>query len=212
MRQARFNANILSIDACAESLARRTRILRDAGFRVCKKSSGTAALRATSHGHPDVLLLGKTLEGMTPDELCRRIKQRPATCSTMVVAIAGPSEGERIEKLELGADWILCEPVDDDELVATLNTLVKIRWTTEQLRQRVDELELTHPRNGHPRSLSDEISAPLDCIDTWTRILKGDNLERPLVHHGLEAIAHNVALLRRMLNERLPASREPKIP
>jgi DNA-binding response OmpR family regulator len=213
MRQARFNATVLNVDGRPESRARRSEMLREAGFKVREASSGAAALRAC-RGCPDVLVLGTDLADMSATELCRQIKCHTATFSMMVLVIS--SGYERAQKLESGADWILCEPLEDEELVATLNSLVRIRWTLEQLRQRVDELELEAPTRAHRAGTlthpPDECSAPLDCIEMWVNILKRDDIERPLVQHALEAIEHNLSLLRKLTRDKNPVHRESHTP
>jgi DNA-binding response OmpR family regulator len=213
MRQARFNATILNVDGCPETRARRSEMLREAGFKVREASSGAAALRAC-RGCPDVLILGTEPADMSAMELCRQIKCHTATFSMMVLVIS--SGYERAHTLEIGADWILCEPLDDEELIATLNSLVRIRWTLEQLRQRVDELELKAPAHAQGAETltrpSGECSTPLDCIEMWVNILKRDDLERPLVQHALEAIEHNVSLLRKLTREKSTVPRESPAP
>ena len=156
---------------------------------------------------------------MSGFELCRRVKQHPATRSTMVLELSAPSGDDRVKGFEVGADCFLSEPLDEEELVATINTLVRIRWTQEQLRQRVDELERfgagsqkRHPREDSGARLSTELAVPFDCITTWTRILKRGDVEQALLQHGLEAIEHNVSLLENVTCELLALIRKSHTP
>ncbi len=210
MGKARFNALILNADGRNDARVRTTQVLRAAGFEVCGVETGHAALLEAFRRCPDVLLLVMGLCDMSGFDLCRHVKQDPRTCTTMVLEVSGPSAGERVRGLETGADWFLTEPLDDEELIAVLNTLVRLRWTQEQLRQRVDELEcLSHVagalqgRDDTVARLSLEFTAPLDCISTWARILKSADVEKPLRQHGLEAIEHNASLLRTITRELL---------
>ncbi len=210
MGQARFNALILNADGRNDARTRRTQLLRVAGFEVLEADSGQAALLNAFHRCPDVLLLGMGFRDMSGFDVCRHVKQDPRTCATMVLEVSGPSAGERVRGLETGADWFLAEPLDDEELIAIINTLVRLRWTQEQLRQRVDELENLRPVSEDPKArddsrarLSGEFAVPLDCILTWTRMLKSADVERPLLEHGLEAIEHNASLLRSVTRELL---------
>jgi DNA-binding response OmpR family regulator len=212
MGQARFNAVILNVDGHSVSRARRTDFLRDAGFEVLEADSAVTALRRASRA--DVMLIAGPLEDISVPGLCRRVKQHPATRSTMILDLSR-SRGDRPACcLEAGADWFSSEPLEGEDLVAAINSLVRVRWTQEQLRQRVDELERIVPGTEGPLSpsgsaapTSDEFAAPLDCVAMWVRILMTEEVERPLRQHGLAAIEHNISLIRDAARELLSLAR-----
>ena len=74
------------------------------------------------------------MPGMDGIDVCRRIKQDPAHRLTPVVLITGMAQREkRLEGLDAGADDFLSKPVDIQELLARVRTLIRIKRYTDDL-------------------------------------------------------------------------------
>ena len=111
-----------------------SRLLAREGYEVAVVADGPAAFEAMSHQPPDAILLDVVLPGMSGFEICRRLKQEPRTLLTPVVLVTGLGEREqRIEGLEAGADDFLTKPVDTQELVARVRSLVRMKRYTDDL-------------------------------------------------------------------------------
>ncbi len=233
MAQARFNARILNLEADDSSRCAKTAKLRAAGFEVSEASTGVQALSVAWSWHPDLIVTNMRLPDIAASELCRRLKEDPQTASIMVLEISDRdcAPDDRITALEMGADVLLPEPVDTDELVATINRLVKIRWLQEQLRGRVDELETqlrvfqrnvqsigtkaremsgSQAQRRFPPNTAEELTTPLTSIITWACALRTGNYDRELVMDGLEEIErqarHELQLLKKLMH------RDPRRP
>ena len=77
-----------------------------------------ALLSATLEG---VLFLDILMPKMTGHELCRTLKQDPATATVKVVILTGLSEeSEKQKALEVGADEFLTKPFSPMHLLETL--------------------------------------------------------------------------------------------
>jgi putative two-component system response regulator len=93
-----------------------------------------SALDAVRTFLPDVVLLDVMLPGATGFDVCRRLKQDPATRLTPVVLVTALDAREaRIEGLEAGADDFLSKPVDGNELLARVRSLVRVKRYTDDL-------------------------------------------------------------------------------
>ncbi|HTU90087.1 MAG TPA: SpoIIE family protein phosphatase, partial [Gemmataceae bacterium] len=108
------------------------------GFQVLQASTGAEALRLVQK-QPDIAILDVNLPDMSGFEVCRRIKEDPATASLLVLHLSGlfSSSDDRIEGLEGGADGYLVKPVTPRELVAQVKALLRIR----QAEQAVNACE-----------------------------------------------------------------------
>jgi putative two-component system response regulator len=110
------------------------RILVKEGYAVEVVNEGLAALAAVSEYRPHLVLLDVNMPGMTGIEVCRRLKQDAANRLTPVVLVTGLTQREkRIEGLEAGADDFLSKPVDAQELLARVRTLIRMKRYTDDL-------------------------------------------------------------------------------
>jgi putative two-component system response regulator len=110
------------------------RILVKEGYGVEVAGTGSAALEALPIYKPHLVLLDVNMPGMSGIEACRRIKQDPAYRLTPVVLITGMAQREkRLEGLDAGADDFLSKPVDIQELLARVRTLIRIKRYTDDL-------------------------------------------------------------------------------
>lgn len=108
-------------------------------FHVLTASNGKAALSICEEGHCDIVLLDVMMPEMDGFEVCRRLKQNPATMHipvVMVTALDNPED--RVRGLEAGADDFLTKPVNDLALVTRVKSLVRLKMLTDDLRMRAE--------------------------------------------------------------------------
>ncbi len=110
------------------------RILVRDGYTVEVVNDGLAALEAVQAHKPHVVLLDVNMPEMNGIDVCRTIKQDFATRLTPVILVTGMAQREkRIEGLEAGADDFLSKPVDAQELLARVRSLVRMKRYTDDL-------------------------------------------------------------------------------
>jgi putative two-component system response regulator len=110
------------------------RLLGQAGYEVEVVHDGLSALRSIKARTPDLVVLDVVIPGLNGMELCRRLKQDRATRLLPIVLITGHNEREKkIEGVTAGADDFLSKPVDTEELVARVRSLVQIKRYTDDL-------------------------------------------------------------------------------
>jgi two-component system phosphate regulon response regulator PhoB len=74
---------------------------------------------------PDILILDWMLPGLSGIELCRRLRQRPATQKLpLILLTARGEEPDRVRGLETGADDYVVKPFSVNELVARAGRLL----------------------------------------------------------------------------------------
>lgn len=112
--------------------------LEAAGHRVLSARDGAAALRMLSAQPVDLVLCEAALPDMDGIEVCRAIKQAPATRDIPVVLlIAGADEVMRQRAVDAGADEVAVMPVARD----TVLTLVRAQRRITRLKSQINELE-----------------------------------------------------------------------
>ena len=111
-------------------------LLRTQGFRVVTGGNGIDALDQFAQNQPDLVLLDIEMPQMDGFEVCRRLKQNPETRLTPVVLITGLMASEdRIRGIEVGANDFLSKPVDRNELLARVKSLLSLKAYTDELER-----------------------------------------------------------------------------
>lgn len=159
-----MTARILIVDddpAYRKLLAER---LRMQGYEVAGAADGEDGLAEFARQQPDLVLLDVDMPGLDGFETCRRLKQQPETRLTPVVLVTALTATEdRIRGIEAGADDFLSKPVDRNELLARVRSLVSLKAYTDEL-ERAESVVLALARGiegkdpyteGHCERLSD---------------------------------------------------------
>jgi putative two-component system response regulator len=129
-----LKARVLVIDdepAVADLLAR---LVTREGYDVAVASDGRSAMASIADQNPDVILLDVMLPDTNGFEICRRLKAERRTRLTPVVLVTGLADRERrIAGLQAGADDFLTKPIDAQELLARVGSLVRMKQYTDDL-------------------------------------------------------------------------------
>jgi DNA-binding response OmpR family regulator len=134
-------AKILVVDDTPSSVRLLGDLLRNRGYTVVAAASGPEALEKMESEHPDLVLLDIIMPGMNGYEVCRTIRQNSATEILPVIMVTSldPSE-ERIKGLEAGADDFLTKPVNQQELLARVHSLLRIKELYDTVQVQAAQL------------------------------------------------------------------------
>lgn len=103
-----------------------TSCLQQGGLTVLTAKSGEEALAKISSYKPDVIILDVVLPGRSGFEICRDLKAEAGTSKIPVVICSTKgSEMDKFWGLKQGADAYLAKPVDQEQLLRTVNQLIK---------------------------------------------------------------------------------------
>jgi putative two-component system response regulator len=111
-----------------------TKLLTRQGFVVEIIDNGTRALESVRRLQPDVVLLDWMLPGMPGIDVCRQLKQDPATRLVPIILLTGMDAREhRLAGISAGADDFLTKPFDVEELHARVRSLLRLKRYTDEL-------------------------------------------------------------------------------
>ena len=117
-------------------------ILRPSGYQVIVAHDGEETLAKARETSPSVILLNSLIPKIDGFEVARRLKEDEATKTISIVMMTALSEGEdRLKALEAGVDDFLTSPVDEAELRARVNSLLKVKAYHDHLRSYQEEME-----------------------------------------------------------------------
>jgi adenylate cyclase len=134
-------ARILVVDDTPANVKLLSDLLTYKGYEVVTATSGAEALEKVETGQPDLVLLDVLMPGMNGYEVCRAIRRNPTTEILPIVMVTSldPAE-ERIIGLEAGADDFLAKPVDEQELLVRVRSLLRIKELYDTVQVQSAEL------------------------------------------------------------------------
>jgi putative two-component system response regulator len=125
---------VLVVDDVAANRDLLTLTLQRDGHIVETASSGEEALASIVRRAPDVLLLDVMMPGMDGFEVCRRLKNDPATHLIPVVLVTAlHGQEDKLKGIEASADDFLSKPVNAYELRARVRALLRLKRRTAEL-------------------------------------------------------------------------------
>jgi putative two-component system response regulator len=111
-----------------------TEILSTNRYRIVQAEDGEQALQLLEEGEVDLALLDVMMPGRSGFAVCRALKSNPDTRLIPVVMVTSLSASEdRVQGIESGADDFLNKPVNKEELLARVRSLLKIKQFTDEL-------------------------------------------------------------------------------
>ena len=162
-------------------------LLGKAGFEVIEAGTGAECLRQAQEASPDLVLLDVMLPDANGVELCREIKASPALQSLFVVLLSSTEIGTdcQVTGLEAGADGYIARPIEDRELLARIQALLRLQQAEAGLRKAHTDLQ---QRMAETVKLQQELQASRDAAEKLLlNVLPAPIAERLKTGQGLIA-------------------------
>ncbi|MBZ4646047.1 MAG: two-component system, sensor histidine kinase and response regulator [Petroclostridium sp.] len=173
---------ILLVDDTPEHIEAAVSVLRENNFRVRIATKGNTALKLIKQHQPDLILLDIYMPEMDGFEICEIIKSNSDFSSIPVIFLTASNDEESIKKgFALGAQDYVVKPFNISELLARVNTHIKLKQQTQSLREANRELD------SFCYSVSHDLKAPLLSISKLIEYLASDYLDK-LDSEGQELI------------------------
>jgi putative two-component system response regulator len=127
-------ARILVVDDNPGIASLMGQLLTMRGYEVAIAADAQEAEAEVSREAPDLILSDVRMPGKSGYELCRDLKENPATRLIPFVLITGLSDSaDKVRGIEAGADDFLNKPVLAEELTARVKSLLRVKEFTDEL-------------------------------------------------------------------------------
>ncbi len=117
-------------------------ILTRHGFSVETVDDGQAAVERVGQGGVDLVLLDIMMPRLTGLEACRLLKGMSTETFLPVVLVTVKTDtASRVEGLKIGADDYVCKPFDEEELLARVAAMLRIKRLHDHVAEARARLE-----------------------------------------------------------------------
>lgn len=208
--QVQVQPKILVVDDNSENRALARATLEDDGYVVVVASTGEDGIRAFEAEHPDCVLLDVRMPGMDGFAVCSRIRELPEGANTPIVFLTALRDVDTFDRaLRAGCDDFLTKPVRPTELIVRVQTVLKLRRMSTELRehyelvrhQRDDLMRLQLQKERLTAFVVHDLKNPLNTMDLNAQILLRDPELYPRARASVQNIREGArSLLRLILN------------
>lgn len=136
--------HILVVDDNPISRLALVELLGAKGYVISECDTGDGCRQAIKRGEIDLILLDVRLPDVNGIDLCREIRSQACYDKIFIglISVSEITPDVQAAGLNLGADAYLVRPIQDFELVARIEALLRIQRAEQALRQANEQLEL----------------------------------------------------------------------
>lgn len=157
---------ILLVDDTPEHIEFVVSILRENNYRLRIATKGSTALKLLKQHKPDLILLDVYMPEMNGFEVCKIIKNSSDFYDIPIIFLTASNDEESIKRgFEVGAQDYIAKPFNIHELLARVNTHIKLKQQADSLKEAYLELD------SFCYSVSHDLKAPLFSIKKLTEYL-----------------------------------------
>lgn len=128
---------VLVVDDTASNLGIVVDFLEASGLQVSIARDGEEGLSRAALVRPDLILLDVMMPGLDGFEVCRRLKAQPETCDIPVIFMTSLSRiDDKHIGFQVGAVDYVTKPLQMEELLARVQTHIKLRRLQQALQER----------------------------------------------------------------------------
>jgi two-component system sensor histidine kinase/response regulator len=210
MEETQVIPKVLVVDDNAENRALARAALEDEGYVAILASSGDEGIRAFEAERPDCVLLDVRMPGMDGFEVCARIRALPGGADMPVIFLTALRDVDTFDQaLRAGGDDFLTKPVRPTELAIRVQTALKLRQMSAELRthydlvrhQRDDLMRLQLQKERLTAFVVHDLKNPVNSMDLHAQLLLRDRELPERARESVRAIRSEArSLLRLVLN------------
>lgn len=138
---------ILLVDDNPTNLQVLLHTLNGQGYKLLIAKNGESALKIARKALPALVLLDIMMPGIDGYEVCRQLKEDPETANITVIFLSALDDTkDKVRGLETGAVDFISKPFQAEEVIARVETQLKIHRLERALSERNRQLEAHNER------------------------------------------------------------------
>ncbi len=151
-------SKILVVDDVPENVRLLEAVLTSRGYDVVSATDGRVALELAVSAKPDLVLLDVVMPELDGYAVCRRLRESEETAVLPVIMVTASQGSEKTKAIEAGADDLIAKPLDHDELLARVRSLLRIKRYHDTIKvQAAELLEFNRTLEARVRTQVEEV-------------------------------------------------------
>lgn len=194
---------LLIVDDVPDNLFLVRTILEEEGYEIITASNGHEALKIIESEPIDLVLLDVMMPLMDGYEVTRRIRAMKDLPFIPILLITAYDRANAVKGLDLGADEFIRKPIEADELLARVRSLLRLKHSIAE-RDRIDR-----QRQDFVSRLTHDLRTPLVAADRMLGLLQDGVLGEisPQIGEALTIMGRSNRNLLEMVNKLLDVYR-----
>ncbi len=195
--------HILVVDDFPDNLFLVQSILEEEGYEIAFAENGWDALELIEQFPPTLVLLDVMMPGIDGFEVTKRIREHPKLPFIPILLITAHDQPSVVQGLDLGADDFIRKPVEVDELLARVRSLVRLKHSVDERDQ------IARQREDFVSRLTHDLRTPLVAADRMLTLMQEGALGEfsPDIQEILATMARSNYNLLEMVNTLLEVYR-----
>jgi len=155
------NKKILIVDDTPNNLQLLFKYVKSSGYQVLVSQNGTNAIEIATNSQPDLILLDVMMSGIDGFEVCSQLKTNGLTKDIPIIFMTALAQiANKVKGLELGAVDYITKPIEQEELLARIDSHLEIQSHNQRLKLDAQQQKLLF-------EISDRIRKSLDLKSTF---------------------------------------------
>ncbi len=164
---------ILIVDDTPEQIETALYVLKSNNYKVRVATKGLTALKLLNRQAPDLILLDVFMPEIDGFELCKLIKSNEAYKNIPIIFLTSSDDEQSIKRgFDSGAQDYVTKPFNPSELLARINTHIKLKQQTQSLWEANKELD------SFCYTIAHDLKAPLLSICKLIDYLYSDYIDK----------------------------------
>ena len=186
---------ILLVDDNPTNLQVLLQTLSGRNYKLLIAKNGESALRIAAKAKPALVLLDILMPGMDGYEVCHQLKENPDTEKITVIFLSALDDAkDKVRGLETGAVDFISKPFQAEEVIARVETQLKIHKLERALSARNQQLEADKAR------ILESMNEGIFGLDNQGRITFANPMAASMTGWSIEQL-NNASLLETLLGE-----------
>jgi two-component system, sensor histidine kinase and response regulator len=210
--ESRKNRLVLAVDDIVENLQVLGNLIRENGIKFAFAMNGEQALASIASKLPDLILLDIQMPGMTGYEVCKKLKENPATKDIPVIFLTARTEIEDIvQGFNLGGVDYIMKPFNPSELLARVFTHLDLKIAKDLILKQNKELaQLINKQNEFLGMAAHDLRNPLSIISLYAGVvemqLEKNIIDKDKIKFNIETIHRTTERMNRLISDLLNIS------
>lgn len=164
------DARILAVDDSPDNLFLLEKILEPEGYSVKTLSAPEQVIDEVKKNPPHLILLDVMMPVMDGYEVTKRLREDTNLPFIPILLITAHDRANVVKGLDAGADEFIRKPIEMDELLARVRSLLRLKHSIDQQQLLMGQ------REDFVSRLTHDLRTPLVALDRMMQLFQGEDI------------------------------------